>query len=413
MNRLRIAVICIGDELLKGFTVNTNLTDIGTELIQNGLLIESASVIPDNTEMIKQNISSMLNSGMDIIILTGGLGPTVDDLTKAAVADLFKLQLVMNDEVIEQLKKYWKNRNRVMPNKVMNQALVPEGAKIFPNNNGTAPGLLIQRTTPPPCLPAVILLPGPPSELNPMFKDYVVPYLNSLKGFEKLFTNTVHTSGVPESIIEKKTLKLITSSNCSAAYCASPAGVKIYISGTDRNKLDDLTDKIREELGISALPPGITTPVEMLIDYCKQNNLTVSAAESCTGGLIGAAITDIPGASQVFKGSIVSYSNEWKNKILRISQETLEHFGAVSSQCAEEMVTNLCKHYNTELGIAVTGIAGPTGGTAEKPVGLVYIAVKYKSEKVVKKFHFSGNRDRIRQRTLYTAANLLRELVSK
>ena len=408
MNRLRIAVICIGDELLKGFTVNTNLTDIGTELVQNGMFIESASVIPDNTEMIKQNISSMLQSGMDIIILTGGLGPTVDDLTKAAVSDFFNQKLVVSNEVTEHLQKYWKNRKREMPQKVMNQALVPEGAQIFPNNNGTAPGLLIQRATP--RLPAVILLPGPPSELNPMLKDYVIPYLKGLEGFQKLFTTTVHTSGLPESIIEEKTLQLITSSDCTAAYCASPAGVKIYISGADKKRLDNLTAKVRKRLGISALPHNKTTPVEMLIDYCRKNNLTISSAESCTGGLISAAITDIPGASQVFKGSIVSYSNEWKNKILRVSQETLDKFGAVSSQCAEEMVTNLCKYYNTDLGIAVTGIAGPSGGTLEKPVGLVYIAVKFKSDTVTKKLYFSGNRNRIRQRTLYTAANLLREL---
>ena len=410
MKRLKIAVVCIGDELLKGFTVNTNLTDIGSELLQHGLTIDSASVIPDNTDMIKKNVTSMLGSGMDIIILTGGLGPTVDDLTKAAVADLFNLKLVMSETVVEHLKSYWKNRKRRMPDKVMNQALIPEGAEIFPNNAGTAPGLLIQTSNPPPRLPAVILLPGPPSELNPMFKDYVIPYLTKLQGFKQLFTNTIHTTGLPESIIEEKTLPLIQGSDCSVAYCASPASVKVYISGTDQDTLTIKTDELRKILGKFALPNEIKNPIELVIDYCKKNHLTLSVAESCTGGLIGAAITDIPGASQVFKGGIISYSNEWKNKILRVSQETLDNFGAVSSKCAEEMVTNLCNYYNTDLGIAVTGIAGPAGGTPEKPVGLVYISVKFKAKTLTKEFHFPGNRSRIRQRTLYTAATLLREL---
>ncbi len=410
MSQLKIAVICIGDELLKGFTVNTNLTDIGSELLQLGLIINNASVIPDTTEMIQNSTTNMVDSGMDVIILTGGLGPTVDDLTKETIAELFKLKLIMSEKVVATLKLYWNNRNRSMPEAVLDQALIPEGAEILPNDVGTAPGLLIHASDHHPRLPAIILLPGPPSEMNPMFKNYVIPYLSTLKGYDKLFTNTIYTTGLPESIIEEKTLPLIKNSIFSIAYCASPEAVKVYISSSDRDQLNSKTDELRERLGEFALHQGITDSIQAVVNYCKQHDLTLSVAESCTGGLIAAAITDIPGASQIFKGGVVSYSNEWKNQILHVSEETINKFGAVSYECAEEMVTNLCNYYKTDLGISITGIAGPAGGTPEKPVGLIYIGAKLNDKIVIKQFNLSGDRNRVRQRTVYAAANLLKTL---
>ena len=432
MERLKIAVVCIGDELLKGFTVNTNLTDMGKTLLQYGYVINNAVVIPDIKEVIEENMRTLLKGGMDVIIFSGGLGPTVDDLTKPAIAEACGLKLVRNNKIAEDLESYWKHRGKKMPDTVMNQALVPEGADYFLNTVGTAPGLLIKpdlaklelnistkkRSSVP---PAVILLPGPPSELNPMFIKDVIPYIQSLSGYSRTYTNTIFVTGIPESVVEEKTLPLIRNSDFSIAYCASPEAVKVYISGNDKTQLASKTQELRNILREYALPDQIRNSVHALIDLCKKNRLTISVAESCTGGLIAAAITDIPGASEVFKGSIVSYSNEWKEKLLGVSEQTLEEFGAVSRECAEEMVVNLCNKYKTDVGISVTGIAGPGGGSPAKPIGLVYIGIQYpqlkeainNQEKSVNKtdvreFNFNGNRSRIRQRTLYTACSLLR-----
>ena len=420
MSRLKIAVICIGDELLKGFTVNTNLTDIGKELLQYGLIIDHATVISDTKEGIQAELKDMLRKGSNIVILTGGLGPTVDDLTKSAVAEIFNLKLINSEEVADKLKTYWSGRTTDMPPSVMNQTLIPEGASILPNSVGTAPGLLIkpgQRETGKAYTesepPSIILLPGPPSELNPMLKDHVIPFITSISGADRLYTKTIYTSGLPESRIEEKTLPLINRSDFNIAYCASPAAVKIYLSGRDPILLEKKEKELRQSLGKYALPKDTENPVQFIVNYCIENSLTISTAESCTGGLIAAAITDIPGASEVFRGSVVSYSNEWKNQILKVSEKTIDEFGAVSRECASEMVSNLCSLYKTDMGISVTGIAGPGGGTPEKPVGLVYIGVEINGKKLIKQFNFRGNRTKIRQRTLYSACNFLRTVIDQ
>ncbi len=413
--KIKIAAICIGDELLKGFTVNTNLSDIGSALLKSGFVVDRAVVIPDTKEAICNSMHDLIGAGMDLIIMTGGLGPTVDDLTKSTVAEACGLDLIVNNEVAESLKVYWSRRNKEMPESVMSQALVPEGSLFFPNEVGTAPGLLINlsETQPEnspnghPGLPAIILLPGPPSEMNPMLGKYVIPYIKSLPDFEKLYTNTIHVAGLPESHVENKTLPLVKSLELSVAYCASPEAVKVYLSGNNIEKLNAGTEKLREVLREYALPEGSTTAVDEIVNYCIKNSLTLSVAESCTGGLIAAAVTDIPGTSQIFKGGIVSYSNEWKHELLGVSSATLEKYGAVSYECAMEMVSNLCEKYNSDMGISVTGIAGPGGGTPEKQVGLVYIGVKFREKTVVKKFEFPGNRKRVRKRTVYAACNLL------
>jgi len=431
---LKIAVICVGDELLKGFTVNTNLSDMGKTLLHNGFIIDTATVIPDDKKIIQTHLYSLLKNGVDIIIFSGGLGPTVDDLTKPAIAEALELKLIINEDVAKHLKEYWKKRNKKMPEKVMNQALIPSGADYFLNTAGTAPGLLIKpeliksdlKISTKKRVPAIILLPGPPSELNPMFIKDVIPFLKSLSGFQKVYTKTIFVTGLPESNIEEKTLPLLNNSDFSIAYCASPAAVKVYLSGNNKKLLIKKTAEIRKALGKYALPEKITNSVHYLVNFCKKNNLTLSVAESCTGGLIAATITEIPGASEIFKGGIVSYSNEWKQKILDVPYMTIEKFGAVSKECAEKMVVNLCNKYNTDIGISVTGIAGPTGGSPEKPIGLVYIGIYYKQpeKKSIKekninstlhttthKFNFKGNREQVRQRTLYAACNLIRQFI--
>ncbi len=227
-NIIKIAVICIGDELLKGFTVNTNLSDIGSALICSGFFIDRAVIISDSEDSIRKTMESLLKEGMDVVIMTGGLGPTIDDLTKTAVADALDLDFVFDDKVAEHIKSYWTRHDREIPESVMNQALIPEGAVPFKNEVGTAPGLLIRlncgkianfrKETP--GLPSVILLPGPPPEMNPMLKNDLIPYLDSLEGFDKTFTETIYVTDLPESNVEKITLPLIEGSGLSIVYCA-------------------------------------------------------------------------------------------------------------------------------------------------------------------------------------------------
>lgn len=416
MPKLKISVICIGDELLKGFTVNTNLSDIGNMMTAAGLIISEAAVIHDQPKSITDMIARLFEIGTDIIITTGGLGPTVDDLTKQSIAGFLGLSLKHDEDIVESLKKFWGQRSDPMPESVLSQALIPEGATWFPNEVGTAPGILIpaekfRKDDSRNSAPRIIMLPGPPSELIPMFKKFVLPYLESIEP-EKGFTETIHVSGLPESIVENRTKDIIAGSkDISIAYCASPEAVKVYLSGLDKEELTATKNEVRSALQDRLLPEGITSPAEYIVKLFHEHKLNLSTAESCTGGMIAAAITDVPGASGMFKGSIVSYSNEWKMNLLNVPKKVLIEYGAVSPECAEQMVENLCQTYGTEAGISVTGIAGPGGGTQEKPVGLVYIGVKLKNKTVVKQYNFPGKRDTVRRRTVATALNILIDLI--
>ena len=419
---MKIAVVCIGDELLKGFTINTNLTDLGTALMQIGLSPELSVTIPDNQAAIAGELNRLLTDDMDIIIFSGGLGPTLDDLTKQVIAKELGLALEVDDGVMDQLKKYWKKRGAPLPDIATNQALVPVGAEWLPNDVGTAPGLLItvDRATRDTARLAdtikerqrIIMLPGPPGEFNPMVKNHLIPYLNQICDFRERFTKTIVVADMPESRIEKATASLVPK-EMSIAYCASPACVKVYLSGDDIEALALKEREIRGVLSPNALPIGISSPVEQLICELRENSLTLAVAESCTGGMIAAEFTSFPGSSDVFKGGFIVYSNEIKTQLLDVPTDLLEKFGAVSAECAENMVGNLCRSLNVNAGIAVTGIAGPGGGTEEKPVGLVYAGIHFNGNTIVKEFHFPGDRQRIRERTLYSSVNAMRALMRR
>lgn len=441
MPKLKISVVCIGDELLKGFTVNTNLSDIGRAMTSAGLIIHEAQIIPDRQDAIIGEIEQLFNRNVDVIITTGGLGPTVDDITKTTIAEFLKIPLKRNEDIVAFLRTYWGKRDRPMPDSVLSQALVPEGAKWFPNEVGTAPGILItaekfKKQDPSPdssplvadhqllqsklhhCTdasqhcPCIIMLPGPPSELNPMFKKHILPFLESIEP-QKRFTETIHVSGLPESIVEKNTQYITDndSSDLSIAYCASPESVKVYLSDNNKTNLKEKKAELETVLKEHLLPGDISSPAEYVVELCRQQQLSLACAESCTGGMIATAITDVPGASTIFKGAVVTYSNEWKENLLQVPDKILIEHGAVSFECAEKMVENLCSLYGSNAGISVTGIAGPEGGSSEKPVGLVYIGVKFKDKSIVKQYNFPGNRDRIRRRTVATALNILADLI--
>lgn len=406
----KIYVISIGDELLKGFTLNTNLLDMGATLTESGLVLDGSMIIPDTKKSIIKTIESAIDIGADIIITTGGLGPTVDDLTKGTIATHLNLDLFTHPELLESLEQYWKDRTKPMPKNISSQAELPQGAVYFPNDCGTAVGIVVKCNLNSSKLDReqyIIMLPGPPNELKPMFKNHVIPFLNSLQS-EKQHTKTIKIIALSESIVERRTLHLIDQDQ-SIAYCASPDMVKVYITGINQQSLNKTEKRIREELEGDTLPYGIESTCEYIIQRLKAKNLTLSCAESCTGGLIASEITNTPGASEVFKGSVITYSNEWKKDLLQIPKQLLQEHGAVSSECALAMVNNLCSIYKSDVGISVTGIAGPSGGSAEKPVGLVYIAVKINNKSFVKKYILRGDRSTIRRKTVASAFNLLNE----
>lgn len=404
----KIYIISIGDELLKGFTLNTNLLDMGALLNESGLVLDGSMIIPDTKTSITEAIDCAVNLGADIIITTGGLGPTIDDLTKGTIAKHLNLDLFTHPKLLKSLERYWKDRTKPMPKNISSQAELPVGADWFPNDVGTAAGIVLKcnlNEKEPDREQYIIMLPGPPNELKPMFKNHVIPFLNSLQP-EKQSTKTVKVIALSESIVERRTLHLIEQDQ-SIAYCASPEMVKLYLTGKDSKTLESTEQRIREELKGNILPKGIESTCEYIIQRLKAKKLTLSCAESCTGGLIASNITNTPGASELFKGSVVTYSNEWKEDLLQIPKELLEKHGAVSSECALAMVNNLCSIYKSDVGISVTGIAGPGGGSVEKPVGLVYIAVKINNKSFVEKYLFRGDRASIRRRTVVNAFNLL------
>ena len=405
---MKISVLCIGDELLRGSTTNTNLAKIGQSLGAAAMFPLMEMAVKDTGDSIIDGLD-VLFSRSDIIISTGGLGPTSDDVTKTVVAEYLGLKLKKDAKVADRIKSFWSARRLgKMPSSVLNQALVPNGAQILENRTGTAPGLIVKNKK---SGKTIIMLPGPPHEMTPMFEEFVVPYLKSVSK-ERLYTELIYVSGIPESCVEEKVAPLVLSEpELSIAYCASPESIKVFLSGKDKGTVGRKMKLIKRELKDFLLSPGARSIAEDIYFLLKKRKYKLGIAESCTGGMIAAAMTDIPGSSEVFSGSAVVYSNQWKVKVLGIGETTLEKYGAVSSQCAEEMADNVCTKYNADAGIAVTGIAGPAGGTELKPVGLVFIATRYERETVVEQYKFPGTRDMVRRRAVSSALNQLRRQI--
>ena len=405
---MKISVLCIGDELLRGSTTNTNLARIGQSLGATAMFPVMEMAVKDTGESIIDGLN-VLFARSDIIISTGGLGPTSDDVTKTTVAEYFNFKLKNNAEVANKIKSFWSVRRLgKMPPSVLNQALVPEGAQILENRTGTAPGLIVKNAE---SGKTVIMLPGPPHEMTPMFEEFVVPYLKSVSK-NRLYTELVYVSGLPESSVEEKVAPLVSSEpELSIAYCASPESIKVFLSGKKPRLVSGKMKEIKVALKEFLLSPGSRSIAEDIYFLLEKRKYKLGVAESCTGGMIAAAITDIPGSSKVVSGSAVVYSNGWKEKVLGIRKTTLEKHGAVSSQCAGEMVDNVCVKYDADAGIAVTGIAGPSGGAESKPVGLVFIATRYDGKKLVRQYNFPGTREMVRRRAVSSALNQLRRQI--
>lgn len=366
-------IISVGTELLLGQVVNTDTAIVAQELSALGINLLYSAVVGDNVERLRHAVDTAI-SRSELLIMTGGLGPTTDDLTKETTAACAGKKLVLHQPSLERIQNYF-NEKHVSENQEK-QAWLPEGCTVFQNDNGTAPGCAFQAQSG--C--TVIMLPGPPSELEPMLKNYVVPFLK--KGQEHVIvSHNVHIYGRGEAPVAQLLDDLMNGENPTLAPYAKEGEcyMRVTAKAPTVEEADEmcrpLIEEIRRRVGDFVYSVDVESLEELVVGELAAQGKTLATAESCTGGLLSKRITDVAGASSVFHMGVVTYANQAKEDLLGVSHETLERWGAVSSQTAREMAQGIVRRSQADLGIGITGIAGPDGGTAEKPVGLIYIAL--------------------------------------
>lgn len=407
-------LISVGTELLLGNIVNTNATYLAGKCAELGLSVYHMSSVGDNEERLMEAITTAIRRS-DIIILSGGLGPTQDDLTKEVTAKVVSASLVEDAHTRERIEEYF-NRSvyKKIPENNWKQALVIQGAKVIDNNNGTAPGLIVTTND----NKKIILLPGPPNELIPMFEEDIVPYIKELCP-EVIYSKMVKISGMGESQVAMKIADLIeTQTNPTIAPYAKAGEVHLRVTAKAdsveeaKELVKPIVRKIKKRLKDNVYTVKEAVNLE---DACVQlltkAKLKLATAESCTGGLLAGRLINVPGASKVLKEGFVTYSNKAKRTRLNVKKETLKKYGAVSEETAREMAKGLATNTGADVAISITGIAGPDGGTIEKPVGLVYIGCYINGEVFVKKFQFKGNRQKVREYAVVYGLDMLRRCI--
>lgn len=408
-----VELISVGTELLLGNIVNTNARYLSEKCAMLGLSVYYQTTVGDNRERMAGVIKTALDRA-DMIILNGGLGPTEDDITKEVCAEVMGVRLVEDPTVKAHLEEWYKLRMKSeLPESNWGQALVPEGAVIFENHNGTAPGLAVEKDG-----KIAILLPGPPGEMYPMFEEQICPYIQG-KQSGIIRSQMIKICGFGESKVEEMLLDLIDSqTNPTIATYAKTKEVHIRVTAraeTDEEAkkiLKPVVKEIKKRFGNAVYTTDENETLEdVVVRLLTKYDLTVTTAESCTGGLLAGRLVNVPGASEVFRQGFITYSNKAKRKQLDVSKTTLRKYGAVSEQTAKEMATGGVFATDADICIAVTGVAGPDGGTPEKPVGLVYIACYMKDSVQVEEYHFNGNREKVREQTVVQALDLLRRSV--
>lgn len=402
---MKAEIIAVGTELLIGDILNTNAQFLSSRLFALGVDVYYQTVVGDNPERLTFAVSQAF-ARADVVIFSGGLGPTDDDLTKETVASYFNVPLVFHDEIKRQIESYIKKPCQGGNTK---QAYLPEGSIILENDRGTAPGIILEKDG-----KTAILLPGPPRELLPMFSMQVEPYLKKRSGFvmeEKM----VRVFGIGESRVGDLICDLMENANPTVAPYAKDNEVTLRIAAKAEAKeealclIQTMEQELNKRLGDYIYGYDDMDMVHTVSSLLLKNKLTIACAESCTAGLLTATLGDIPGISAVLKESVVTYSNEAKEKYLQVSRDTLRTFGAVSMQTAKEMAEGICKVSNADVGVSVTGIAGPDGGTEEKPVGLVFVGVCYKGMTTTHELNLIGTRGKIRQAAVLHALNDVRK----
>lgn len=416
---MTVELISVGTELLLGNIVNTNANYLSGKCAQLGFSLYYQMTVGDNEGRLCEAIKTALDRS-DIIILTGGLGPTQDDMTKEAVAKVFGKELIMDEVSKERIAAYFRFRNSggVIPAIVTEnnwkQALKIDGSTVVENNNGTAPGYIVEENG-----KTAILLPGPPNEMLPMFEASILPYLAE-KQNTVFVSSMVKICGVGESKAETDILDLIDAqTNPTIAPYAKNGEVhfRVTAAAADEEEAQQLIAPVVEELYRRFGDHIYTTKEEetleeVIVKLLQEKKYTVVTAESCTGGMLSSRLVNVAGVSEVLKEGFITYSNEAKMKYLGVKQETLAAYGAVSTETAKEMVQGAAQAANAEAALAITGIAGPDGGTEQKPVGLVYIACNVNGKITTKELRLKGNRMKIRDLSvIYALDQLRRELM--
>lgn len=407
-------IISTGTELLLGNTMDTNSIFISQKLALIGIKVIGISVVGDSKEHLKNAFDLGLKSA-DIVIASGGLGPTQDDLTKEVACEVMGANLVLNEDVSNQIREYFSKRNKEMPSSNLKQAMFPAEAIVLDNPLGTAPGMYLKKDE-----KVIVLLPGPPKEMKKMYNDQVksrlVDDFNLTHNLSA--TKSIKVFGPGESQVEEMISEVMENPRgCSIALIAKKGEIEVKVTAEGKDlsdsqeilqgKVEEISQKLgRYIYGFDDDELNITV-AKMLTD----NNLTVALAESCTGGLLSKYLTDKAGSSKYLWGSVISYSNESKEKVLGVSKETLITHGAVSRETAEEMARGIKKVSQASLGLAITGIAGPDGGSEEKPVGLVYIALASDREVFSKELRFVGDREGIRTLAAKSGLDMIRRYI--
>jgi nicotinamide-nucleotide amidase len=419
----QVELITIGDELLLGFTIDTNAAHISRVLAAAGIEIVRRTTVGDEAEKIAQAVREAIDR-TGAVITTGGLGPTSDDLTKPAIARIFGRAMKLDETIAAKLEERWRTRfpNSVFPSTNKTQAEIPEGARILVNRHGTAPGIWLEDERG----RWVAMMPGVPREMRGMLSEELLPEIQTrMKGVETVvLSGTLRTTGIAESAIAELLGQNFLGDPQSElgslplAYLPGVAGVDLRVTAKGMSParaqklVKEAVVKLRSRVEAYAYGEDDADLAAVVLDRCRALKLKLAVAESCTGGMLGERITSVPGSSDVFLGGVIAYHNDVKKKLLGVRPEDLERFGAVSEEVALQMAAGVRERTGADVGVSVTGIAGPGGGTPEKPVGLVWIAI-HESDAKARRFHVVGDRAEIRQRAAQAALEMVRRTLAK
>lgn len=401
-------ILAVGTEILLGDIVNTNAQFLARQLAELGIDVYAQGVVGDNQKRLLAYLKGAF-ARSELLIATGGLGPTVDDITKETAAAFFHKELVLDERALKRIEKYFKKTGRKMTENNQKQAYVPEGAKVLYNENGTAPGLILEEQE-----KILVLLPGPPREAVPMFQEQVRPYLAEKQEYT-FVSRVLRVAEVGESAMETAVRDLLDEqTNPTIAPYAKPTESLLRITAKAKTKSEaeakiaPVAAKVYERLKNAVYGEGEDTSLaEVVTKMIIKRNMTISVCESCTGGLLSAAFVEHPGISKVYCSGHTTYSNKAKTIFLGVKQETLDKYTAVSPEVAREMVEGVTEAAGTDIGISITGYAGPESAP-DQPVGLVYIGLSIDGEVEIREYHFLGGRQQIRERAVYAALNWLR-----
>jgi nicotinamide-nucleotide amidase len=401
----RVEVLNTGTELLFGSVINTHLSFLGQQLFPLGLRVQRQVTVPDG-DAIRDAILESANR-CDIILITGGLGPTSDDITREIVAELTRRPLQYDDRIFQKIRERFERRGLKLTDHISRQAYVPEGAAVLPNDFGTAPGLYLPART---GIPHLFLFPGPPRELQPMFNTYALPILESLAGDHDLHARIFRTTGLGESYIEKMVGdQLLAIPGLELGYCARMGEVDIRIIGS-RSAVNAAEEIIQGELAPYIIATEEKELEDVIVHLLTAGRATLATAESCTGGLLANRVTNVPGSSAVFVEGNVTYSNDAKTRTLGVSAELISTAGAVSEEVARAMAEGALQRSGATFALSTTGIAGPDGGTAQKPVGTVFVGLASRSDATqVEKLFFPTDRRSFKRMCTQHALDMLRK----